>query len=126
MDKAAETKKPRRETRQRTAHVITRLTPAERQEVDEAADKCGLTLGSYVRAKLLSGPTPRAVRKPPVDRVALAQVLALVGRVGGNINQIAHKLNCDEQEDPRNIERALHELTEMRNALMLALGRDPA
>lgn len=126
MDKAAETKTTRSETRQRTAHVITRLTPAERQQIDEAADKSGLALGSYVRAKLLTGPAPRAVRKPPVDRAALAQVLALVGRVGGNVNQIAHKLNCGEQEDPRNIEKALRELTEMRNALMVALGRDPA
>jgi Bacterial mobilisation protein (MobC) len=125
VDKAAETK-PRSETRQRTAHVITRLTPAERQQIDEAADKSGLALGSYVRAKLLTGPSPRAVRKPPVDRAALAQVLALLGRVGGNVNQIARKLNYGERQDPRDLEKALRELTEMRDALMVALGRDPA
>jgi hypothetical protein len=113
------------ETRQRTKQVIARLTPAERQQVEADADRAGLALGSYVRARLLTGPPIRAVRRPPVERHALAQVLALLGRVGGNVYQISRAANFGERWEPEALAMALKQLTEMRNALLTALGRDP-
>ena len=112
------------ERRQRTESVRVRLSQDERQQIDAAAEKCGLALGSYVRAKLITGPTPRAVRRAPVDRAALAQVLGLLGRVGGNVNQISRSLNFGDGFQQRELNKALKEITEMRNALMTALGRE--
>ena len=95
-------------------------------EIKTVADRGGLAVGSHVRAVLLAGPAPRAVRTPPVDRTALAQVLALLGRVGGNVNQISRTLNFGERHDAGALEKSLRELSEMRNALMTALGREGA
>lgn len=114
------------ETRQRTKSVRVRLTADELVEVETDADRSGLAVGSYVRAKVLTGPAPRAVRTPPVDRQALAQVLALLGRVGSNVNQISRTLNFGERHDAAALEKSLRELSEMRATLMTALGREGA
>ena len=112
------------ETRQRTKTAIARLTPAEREQVEQDADRAGLALGSYMRAKLFAGNQPRAVRKAPVDRAALAQMLAWLGRLNGNVYQISRAANFNEPYDPRELKRVLSEITEMRNAVLAALGRE--
>jgi len=116
------------ETRQRSEGVRIRLTADELAEVKAAADRAGLAIGSHGRAMLLNGKAPRAVRTPPVDRQALAQVLAQLGksRLANNLNQIAHALNSGDRHDTDALDRALREITDMRNALMTALGREGA
>jgi hypothetical protein len=117
------TKKRHSETRQRTAQVIARLTPFERLEIEEAANQAGLTLGSYVRAKVLTGRPPRAVHVPPVERQALAQLLAQLGRLNGNVYQISRAANFHEQFETQALWDALKDLARMRDALLEALGR---
>jgi hypothetical protein len=130
MKKAEKKAKPKpkkqsgSETRQRGNRLTIRFNDAELAEIETAADRAGLAIGSHVRAKLLTGPAPRAVRTPPVDRQALAQVLALLGRLGGNVNQISRTLNMGKRHDEPQLAKALKEITEMRNALMTALGRE--
>lgn len=114
------------ETRQRTKRLTIRFTAAELAEIEAAADRAGLAIGSHVRAMLLTGPAPRAVRTPPADRKALAKILALLGRTGSNVNQISRTLNYGERHDARALDKALGEITEMRDALMAALGREAA
>jgi hypothetical protein len=124
--KERKAKKSGSEKRQRTQSARIRLTDAELAQIDAAADRAGLAVGSYVRAVLFTGNAPRAVRSPSVDRKALAQILAHLGRLGSNVNQIARVLNYGESHDQRELERALSEITELRNALMSALGRRSA
>jgi hypothetical protein len=111
------------EARQRTGVIGFRATPAERAALDAAADRVGLSLGSYIRARALAEPTTRATRRPPVDRTALAQLLGQIGRVGSNLNQIARSLNSGDTETPGDLAAALTELHGMKDALMAALGR---
>jgi hypothetical protein len=117
-------KKSGSESRQRTAHVIARLTPAERQQVEDAAESAGLALGSYVRAKLFTGSQPRAVRSPSIERKALAQFLAWLGRLNGNVYQISRAANFGEWFEADELKKVLAEITEMRNAVLAALGRE--
>ena len=67
-------------------------------------------------------PAPR--RRPSVDTVLLAKVLAELGKIGSNINQIAYHLNAGRPGDVMegSVESALAELLEWRTALMQALG----
>jgi Mobilization protein NikA len=125
-EKAAKAKQSGSETRQRTKRLTVRFTAAELAEIEGAAARAGLAIGSHVRAVLLTGPAPRAVRSPSVDRKALAQALAFLGRLGSNVNQIARVLNYGERHDPPALDRALSEITELRNMLMAALGRPAA
>ena len=87
-------------------------------------NRAGLAVGSYTRQVLFSRPAPRAVRAPPVDRQALAQVLALLGRLASNVNQISRSLNLGNRPETGALGKSLKEITEMRNALMAALGRE--
>jgi len=124
--KKTKAKRSGSETRQRSKRLTIRLTEAEYAEIETAADRAGLAVGSHGRAMLLNGRAPRAVRTPPVDRAALAKNLGLLGRVGSNVNQISRALNFGEQHDEAALAKALREIGEMRDALMAALGRIPA
>ncbi|MDN3568717.1 plasmid mobilization relaxosome protein MobC [Paeniroseomonas aquatica] len=83
------------EKRQRADLAWMRLTPAERAQLDELAERAGMTVSAYMRHQCLGSAGPRAVRRPPVERAALAQLLGQLGKVGSNVNQIARALNTD-------------------------------
>lgn len=116
-------KKSGSEKRERRALVGFRATPGEVQEIDEAADRAGLTRSAFVRAQCLAAPKMRATRRPTVAAKVLAQLLGQLGKVGGNLNQIAIKHNKGDYVTPATILAALHELHEVRFEIMKALGR---
>ena len=112
------------ENRQTTARLTIRLMPEQRQQIDEWANAAGLATGSYARARLFTGPQPRPVRLPSVERKTLAQFLAWLGRLNGNVYQISRALNFGEGYDRQDLADALKEITELRNAVLAALGRE--
>jgi hypothetical protein len=113
------------EKRERFRNLTVRLTLVERAAIDAAADRAGLTISSYVREMLLNGPQPRAVHRPQIERAELAKVLGELGKIGSNINQIAHAANLGDAVPRRRIRLALEELAVMKDALLKALGREP-
>ena len=113
------------ETRRRTAHLTIRLTPEERALIDAAASRAGLMSGSYARGVLLGAPAPRQVRRPPVERVELVRLLGALGHVGGNLNQIAYRLNCGNEVDSADLAQTLAGLSVVRDDILSALGRRP-
>ena len=66
-------------------------------------------------------------RRPSADVEALSRVLAAIGKVGGNINQLAHQANV---RGPLPTQAALAvigvEITAIRNAVTAALRSHPA
>jgi hypothetical protein len=112
------------ETRVRSKHLTIRLSPDERERIDLAAERAGLTAGSYARQVLLGAPQPRQVRRPPIERRELARLLGEVGHVGGNLNQIARDMNFGRGVDARELKQELHGLGLVRDAILKALGRD--
>jgi hypothetical protein len=120
------TQKPKRsgtETRRRACDVRARVTPGERAEIEAAADRAGLTLGSFIRERLLTAPTTRAVRRPPVQAAALSKLLGQIGKIGGNLNQIAAHLNAGAGGRPAEIDAALLTLRETSDRILELLGR---
>jgi hypothetical protein len=113
------------EQRQRTAHLMVRLTPAERATLDAAADRAGLSLAGYARSTLLAAKPVRQARRPPVERAALARLLGAVGKLGANVNQIARVLNAGGSIDPPAFAGATADIAVVRAAIMAALGREP-
>jgi hypothetical protein len=113
------------EKRARTAHITIRLTPEERAAIDSAAERAGLTPGSYARSTVLGAPTPRQVRRPPVERKELARLLGAIGHIGGNLNQLAHARNAGMAVARREIITAIEGLATVRDAILSALGREP-
>jgi hypothetical protein len=70
-----------------TEVIVTRVTVSERQQIEKRALNANLTVSAFVRKSALKGTVL------PVDKIR-PQLLAELGRVGNNINQIAHKANA--------------------------------
>jgi hypothetical protein len=113
------------EKRARTSHLTIRLTTLERQYIDSAADRTGLTTGSYARQAVMGAPMPRQVRRPPVERKELARLLGEIGKIGSNLNQLTRAANNGLLVYTGEIDAALGGLRDVRDAIMVALGRDP-
>lgn len=113
------------EKRVRSRHVTIRLSVTEREALDDAADRVGLTPGSYARNMLFGAASPRQVRRPPVERRELARLLGELGKIGSNVNQLARASNSGTPIDGAEIEFALEGLAALRGEIMRALGRTP-
>jgi hypothetical protein len=113
------------EKRARAKVLTVRMTDAERSCVEDAAVRAGLASGSYARQVLLGAPPPRQVRRPPVEHKELARLLGQLGRVGSNINQLAHHVHANLPVTQRSLEVAFDDLRLMREAVLRALGRAP-
>ena len=109
----------------KTSFISVRCTAEERAAIDEAARTAGLSVGAYLRTLALGKAGPRAVRRPPIERKELARLLGHLGKVGSNINQLAHAFNSRGRVPAlAELNRIREYVGEMRNALMTALGRD--
>ena len=124
MSEAAPAARQGTETRQRSRLVAVRCTDAELAAITAGAARAGLSVGAFMRRQAIGTPGPRAVRQPSINRRALAMVLAALGRYASNVNQQARVANTTGDL------AAIAELREqtaatrdMRNALMVALGR---
>jgi hypothetical protein len=102
-----------------------RCTQAEFAQLEAAAERAGLPVGAFMRQQCLGAPGPRAARRPPVERAALAQLLAQLGKCGSNLNQIARVLNSGGDE-PEDIPAAITEFRAVCAEIMRALGRSVA
>jgi len=106
---------------------MVRLTLEERAAAEEAARRAGVSVASFARGQMLGGPPPRAARRPPVEKEKLALVLAQLGKIGSNLNQIARASNMGlfTTGDYEALKEEVQGLTAARGALMDALGRTP-
>ncbi len=123
-----ETTKPARrgsETRQRTATVLVRLTPAELATLTERATAAGLSAAGYCRAAALGSAGPRARRRGRENIDMMRQLLAVWGKLGANVNQLAARANRGDTPARDELTRASQAVSESRDALMIALGRSP-
>ena len=96
MNITAASPKKRSETRQKGRVLSIRVSDGERQEVEALAAREGLTKGSYVRSRILATPTTRAIRRPVLEVQKLSKVLAELGRMSSNINQLAKRANSGD------------------------------
>ncbi len=114
------------EKRQRTETIYARVTPEEKAAVIDRADKAGMAVAAFMRAVALGNAGPRAQRRPPVDHVALRQLLGELGRVGNNINQIARTMNAGEAPDVPELREALQAYLQLRDSIFDALRMEPS
>jgi Bacterial mobilisation protein (MobC) len=112
------------QTRQKPVMVTTAYSPEEFAALDEAASRAGLTRASFQRVQTLADPKTRSTRRAPVDRELLAKVLGQLGKIGGNLNQIAKAANLDQMERA-DLGAALVEIRAVAVVAMEAMGRKP-
>lgn len=114
-------KKSGSEKRQKGAVITFRATAAELEEIDCATAKAGLSSRSeYARRQCLARPK---ARRPTVAVELLAQVLGQLGKVGGNLNQIAHRLNANLYVSRGDLSATLDELRQVCREIVKVLGK---
>lgn len=91
-----------------------RLTNAERELLAAKAKKAGISSGEFVRKIICD----TEVREAPTADVK--ELLRLMRRIGGNINQLLHRANTVGFVDTVQLRKDLAELRQARQAIMLA------
>jgi len=109
--------------RKLTARIAVNCTAEQKAIIRAKSDAAGYSTSALCLNILLGVPLPSR-RHPSVDTQLLAKVLAELGKIGSNINQIAHHLNAGRPGDVMegSVDAAMNELLEWRMALMQALG----
>ena len=118
---------PQRGDNRRSVPIPTRYSEQERDTLTQAARAAGVTLSDFIRAAALQQPLPpprphRANRPTVKDGERLAMLLAAVGRIGNNANQLARIANAGSWPEARELHEAAADIRWMRTALMQALG----
>ena len=105
--------------------IAVRCSAAEYAAISAAAAQAGHSIGAYLRTAALGTAGPRAVRRPPVEKEALARLLGEIGKLGSNVNQLARVANTTgDQPVLAELAAARSAIEDMRSALMKALGRE--
>lgn len=109
-----------------------RLTYEERARLDaERGDK---SLAAYIRERLFgddAAPRKKRGNSPVQDKEALGRVAGALGqsRLSQNMNQLAKAVNTGSlpvtPETEAEIKEACREISELRTALLVALGKAP-
>ena len=109
-------------TKQVYPRISIRLSDDERAEIERRAESAGLSMGGYCKSVIFNTPPPRRSRRAVIEKVELSRLLGQAGMVGNNLNQIARQLNQYSAIDLLEVSSALQDVSELRNAIMKALG----
>ena len=91
-----------------------RLSKAERELLAAKAKKAGMSCGEFLRKTICE----KEIREAPSADVK--ELLRLMRRIGGNINQLLHRANTVGFVDTVQLRKDLAELRQARQAIMLA------
>lgn len=85
---------PNRKTEDPRIHRLTiRMNGAEYEAFLQACNQAQLSAADLVRLKCCGREVAKPRRRKSLDRQALASALGQLGKIGGNINQVAHAMN---------------------------------
>ena len=79
-----------------TRIVLTRISEEEYQEWKRRSEMLGITLSEYIRSNVRKGSTDVVIKKQ-IEIMPLVEIASQYGKIGSNINQIAHYLNSGEE-----------------------------
>ena len=91
---------PKATRNRRTVTLKVRLTEAEEATLKARASEAGANVSDFVRGRALGLPKSRTVATP--ERRQLIEILGQLGKLGSNLNQLAHHANATGGEYDRN------------------------
>jgi len=111
------------ENRHRQKRLTVRFNEQELEALQDRADQAGLSCSGYLRHTILQPKPPRQSHRPVKDHEKLARLLGAIGRIGNNINQLAHVANAGSWPEHQSLELASRQIQEIRDMLIQSLGR---
>jgi hypothetical protein len=113
--------------RRKLRMVTSGYDDEEYAELEVLARRAGLTRASFQRERSLTKIRTRSTKRAAVDGEMVAKVLAQLGKIGSNLNQLAHAAHLKPMSELQQVEmRAM--ILQLRATLPLlleALGRAP-
>ena len=104
--------------------IAVRCTEGDRAIIGETAAQAGMSVGAFLRTLALGTAGARAVKRPHIERAALAKLLGEIGKLGSNVNQIARWANTDRAPPSfAEIVKMRADIAAMRAEVMKALDR---
>ena len=103
--------------------IRVRVTPAEKRHLWEMATEAGYTPSDFMRLRTLAAVQPTR-RVPTPDRALLLLLMAELGKLGSNVNQIAHALNAQAalgqtaRMDPAWVEQTFTQVDKLTDRLL--------
>lgn len=107
-------------TAPRRVRITVRVSADERNRIESAAEREGLTLSAYARQLLVHAKPARRTRCPAVIISALVEALARLGKIASALSELTTDSLMPSTE--RELVRQLVELRPTRDLLMQALG----
>ena len=123
----SEKKKSGSENREKTKVVGVRVNEEEHFELALKSEDAGLSIPAFVRKKLLDEvfTQPRKAA-PSLDKKLLSMILAQLGKLGSNMNQIARRLNEGGNVNAEKITGAVVDFEVLRDEILKAIKRPPS
>jgi len=116
--------------RHRRFRITIRVSLPERQAIEGAATRCGITISAYARHALLGAKPPRAARRPSAEASLLVSLLDRLGGIATTMRAVSCLLSARTalslpSSMERDLARSLSELRALRPQLLRALGKRP-
>ena len=115
---------PDEKARKRDAPLSWRPPKALREEFHARVEKSGLSASAFITKAIFAHEPPRQSRRPPVEKELLARLLADAGHIRNALDEVARAGGVAPAHG-KLIEAACGNLTEIRAALIVLLGRQP-
>ena len=109
-------------THKQYPRLSIRLSDTERLDIENRAQRAGLSMGGYCKFVIFNTDPPRRSRRVVPEKAELSRLIGQVSRVGANINQIAKQLNMYSAIDVVEVSNAMADVAELRASIMKALG----
>ncbi|WP_077920581.1 plasmid mobilization relaxosome protein MobC [Spirosoma sp. 209] len=87
---------PKEDTDKRDFTIRVRVTASEKLRIWQMAADSGYTPSDFMRLRTMAATQPLR-HKPTPDRELLLNVMAELGKIGSNVNQIARALNSRDE-----------------------------
>ena len=117
--------RPKKENALAHSHKVNlRFTDTQYEIITEAAKQTNLSLSEYIRRQLMKG---KIIAKYEIvaDVPELKKLIAAFGKIGSNLNQIAHHFNSGgihSQEMRKSINQGIADIYEMKYAVLKMAG----
>jgi len=114
------------EQRLKQRKISFRVSDGEFGSVQVAADRAGVTVGTYVRDTVLGSPETRRRHRPSVEVVAVTRLQGEMNRLGGNLHQLLKRVNFGDTPMVHELQSALSGYKEVIASILRVLGRGPS
>ncbi len=109
--------------KKRSSPISYRPPEGTRSELFVRQLKSGLCMNAFITEAIFGMPSPRQVRRPPIEKAELARLLALAANIRDQLDALQNDPSIPERDDQ--LDRALDDLNVLRSAIFSALGRTP-